>query len=253
MSRSRFAILTAAVLVAGCQAPAAAPTGAVAGESQPLFGASLNTWAKLGADQQVSEVGFTMPLAIVEAAPTAGAPSLVRARFPEAVARSTFINHLTVDYNPEGHPPEKVYDKPHFDLHFYAMPAAEVDAIDCADQTLPATDAVPAGFALLPPGTGECVPKMGFHASSLASPELAPENPQPFNHTMILGYYGGKLNFVEPMVTREFLLTKQDFSYPVAKPASIGRATRYPTSFKATYDAEAKAYHFALSDFVQAE
>ena len=57
------------------------------------------------------------------------------------------------------------------------------------------------------------------------------------------------MHFVEPMITREFLLHRENFSLPVPKPAVLGRATRYPTEFVAHYDKDQDVYQFVFKGF----
>lgn len=255
MAQSVLRAVGALLMLAGCTAPAAVlPAGTVAGETRSLNGASVTTWARLDAAQQVSAIGATLPLAAVEGASADDQETtFLRLAFPEAVRQQTYVDHLSLDFNPHGHAPPRIYDVPHFDMHFFGLSSQEVEAIDCSQESGVTAEQIPAGYALLPPPKGMCEPKMGFHVVKLDSPELAPENPQPFTHTMVIGYYAGKFAFIEPMVTRAYLLTRQNFSHAVPKPASLGRSTRYPTTFTATYDAGTNAYQLTLSDFVAAQ
>ncbi|MFD1731896.1 hypothetical protein ACFSC4_13800 [Deinococcus malanensis] len=113
---------------------------------------------------------------------------------------------------------------------------------------------VPQGWAPpVPPGVppqAVCVPTMGFHSLPL-SEFSAPGQIQPglFDKVMIAGSYGGKLIFLEPMVTQQLLLNRQNFSLPVLMPRNLGRTTRYPTTFNAVYDPGLNAYQFILGDF----
>jgi hypothetical protein len=68
---------------------------------------------------------------------------------------------------------------------------------------------------------------------------------------MIAGFTpdGTQMHFLEPMVNRDLLLTKQDLSLDVPMPQTLGRDTLYPTQFQAAY--HGNAYHFVFSDFVQ--
>jgi hypothetical protein len=36
-------------------------------------------------------------------------------------AAPTAYNHIGIDWNPQGHEPQGIYDKPHFDFHFYMI------------------------------------------------------------------------------------------------------------------------------------
>jgi hypothetical protein len=228
-----------------------------AGDQTDLFGAPVATWARLTGDGTAVEVGFSLSLAAVENAPTASVPGeegyRVVLAFPPAVKATTFIDHLEIDWNPEGHPPIGVYTVPHFDFHFYGVGQEEVEAVDCSNMALPGADQIPGNYVLPPPGPppeGGCVPMMGLHALDITSPELNPVNPAPFTRTMILGYYGGAQTFIEPMITREYLRGRQDFAQKIPVPSRLGKATRYPRIFTATYDASADAYRLACRDFV---
>src|SRR5579885_790159 len=41
----------------------------------------------------------------------------------------TGFDHISVDWNPHGHPPPKIYGVPHFDFHFYAITSAQQMAV----------------------------------------------------------------------------------------------------------------------------
>ncbi|MHA4810811.1 DUF5602 domain-containing protein [Flavitalea flava] len=52
---------------------------------------------------------------------------------PAQKAKTPF-DHAVMDWNPHGHPPEDIYDKPHFDFHFYMATRTEVDNIPEYDE-----------------------------------------------------------------------------------------------------------------------
>jgi hypothetical protein len=58
------------------------------------------------------------------------------------------------------------------------------------------------------------------------------------------------MHFIEPMISREFLLERNDFELPVPMPAEFGRLMLYPTKCEAEYDPGVDAYHFIFSKFV---
>ncbi|MGB3619377.1 MAG: DUF5602 domain-containing protein, partial [Catalinimonas sp.] len=135
-------------------------------------------------------------------------------------------NHITLDWNAHGHPPMNVFDKPHFDLHFYFISMAERDLIGPHDSTqfnrpLPAEHLAP--MYLETPGG---VPRMGAHVIDLQSPEVAGTGT--FTHTFIYGKYDGTLNFLEPMVTRAFLESKASADQPIRRPAQWQESGYYP-------------------------
>lgn len=232
------------------------------GQPQKYFGATVTSWS----DLEHEEIGFTLPLSVIQNVPTtlpAGADPMhpdplhsVRIDLPAEVKAATFLDHIDVDYNPVGHPPAPAYVVPHFDIHYYGISAADQKAIDCTDSSTIATNRLPDHFVVSKPGLppeGECVPAMGLHAVDDRSPELQPKNPAPFTKTMILGYYQGRMTFVEPMITREYLLQKQDFTMDIPHPDVVARDTLLPTKFTATYDKAKDEYRFVVSEFEEVE
>ncbi|MBW3623419.1 MAG: cytochrome C [Armatimonadetes bacterium] len=219
----------------------------VTGQSQNYFGGQVTTWAALSDEGTVEQVGFTLPLTSIQNASGHGPETMAVLNFPQQVSAQTFVNHLNIGWNEHGHPPQGVYTVPHFDIHFYNQTPAQVQAINCTDTTAPEANRIPQGYALPPPtAPGSCVPQMGFHASP--GSDFAPGNT--FTRTMVLGYYGGRLTFLEPMVTRQQLLQKQSFSLAIPAPQVVGISTRYPARLQAEWDEDEQAYHFILTDFV---
>jgi hypothetical protein len=238
-------------------------SGSAITEHQTFMGNDVSTYVLKNTDGSIQEMGATLPLALITNAPTS-LPEGANPEMPDPAhvlhmgfgtgAATTFIDHLEIDYNPVGHPPQGVYTVPHFDVHFYGIPLTKQLAIDCNDQTLVVADHLPQNFMLGkagPPPAGDCVPQMGLHAIDLTSPEWDRTNPMPFSKTMILGYYGGDFIFVEPMITREQLLKKEDFSLPITLPSVTGHLSNFPTMFRAMFDAPSQSYRLALTDFVK--
>ena len=168
---------------------------------------------------------------------------------------------VELDWNPKGH--GGPYTAPHFDFHFYRVPLAEHDAIDptrpdYARQAaaFPAADELPKGYVSshllmkLDPAQA-AVPKMGLHWIDTNSPELPPSN-QPFTATFIIGSWGGKVIFDEPMITRDFILAHRDrisvgTTIPVPASARYAPAGFYMDSYKVSFDRAAGEYRVALT------
>lgn len=155
-------------------------------------------------------------------------------------------DHLTVDWNEHGHEPAEVYDLPHFDLHFYMMSTAERDIIGPIDtvafnKPLPGEYLAP--MYLETPGG---VPRMGAHIIDLLSPEIAGTGT--FTHTFIYGKYDGHLNFLEPMVTKAFLESKEPVTQEIRQPASWEQSGYYPKRYTITYDSATNTYSVLLTD-----
>jgi hypothetical protein len=250
------------VLVAGLLGlTAALAQKTVQGPSGDLWGSKVQSWASVDAQGRVAEAGFTVPMKALRAAsPGAGhqgmGPDLVL-DFPEVVKRTTFLDHMEFWWEPQGHPPER-FLVPHFDLHFFGVPAAEVAKIDCKDLTTPAPELTPKGYApAVPPGANAaefCVPLMGFHSVPL-SEFSAPGQLKPgrFDHVMIAGFYGGRFIFTEPMITQAVLLQKETVRLAVGRPDKVGRKTLYPTTFVAQYDPTQDAYRLVFGGFQAGE
>jgi hypothetical protein len=253
LKRMLFTIMSLSV-AAGC-APTtttgATGTTKVAGETKKMFDQDVSTWATLDDKKVVTEFGVTIPVKSIENAPTAAdsQPTRVILQAPAEVQKNTFINLITLDYNPHGHEPVNIYTIPHYDFHAYSLTEAEINAIDCKDETLPAAEVLPKSYMFLPPPKGQCVPTMGFHASDVTSGELKSENPDKFTKTMIIGYYKGIQDFVEPMITKDYLLEKKDFTMTVGKPSKLGKATMYPTMATGTFDKDKNTFSLVFSKF----
>jgi hypothetical protein len=220
----------------------------------------------MDAANRVIESGVTVPFSLIQNPPTpvlnrvtrhAGhdhradeveavgpAGAFVVVDFPDVVKQTTYLNHFELHWNPAGHPPDDIYGAAHFDLHFYNDTVAQVLAIAPPDPVAPASNRIPTGYVYA--GAEQTVPQMGVHAVPLS--DLAPG--AEFSASMILGYYNGRMNFVEPMITQNTFLSKQAVTLTVPQPAVLGQATRYPTKFTATYDAAINAYQCTFSEFV---
>jgi len=159
----------------------------------------------------------------------------------------TGFSHVAIDWNPQGHPPPHVYTVPHFDFHFYAMSTADVAKVHFSGSSDPATQVsdkglIAANYQVIP---DTAIDKMGVHAIDVTAPEF---HGQPFTATFIYGYYQGRLTFVEPMVTRAYLLKKPNFTKAVPRPAHYSLSGYYPSRYTVRYDARHKLYSVELAE-----
>lgn len=258
-SSALFMALCACLACADSPQPDAAPADAapalstVEGDCGEVHGATVCTWARLEGERVVA-TGATIPLAAVEGAdpeaPFVWPPvSAATIALPPIVQEQYGITDLKVYWESHGHPPAP-YMVPHFDFHFYFRPAGEILAIDCSDERKP--DNAPAGYALpdmeIPDmGTlvGTCVPEMGMHA--LPAAEL--ESDQPFDGTMVIGYYATEPIFLEPMISQALLMEQQSFALDMPEIPGLDSNTVQPTRFEAVFDAATATYEFQLSGF----
>jgi hypothetical protein len=183
----------------------------------------------------------------------------------------TTFQFVELNWNPGGHEPPGVYDKPHFDFHFYTTSKAERDAIDPAApdyaakaNRLPGAEFIPQFYSLpLPPGVppvAAAVPRMGVHMLDMRSPEIQgmlgnPAGYRPFTTTFIQGSWDGRVTFYEPMITREHILARRAATTPDERDVVIQLPTaqryspagRYPSAYRIAWDEQAKEYRIALT------
>jgi hypothetical protein len=162
-------------------------------------------------------------------------------------ANITPFTHALLEWNPHGHEPAGIYDKPHFDFHFYMIPEKDRLAIPLyeTDSTgflnYPAPGYMPATYVPIPGG----VPQMGAHWIDVNTPEL---NGQPFTQTFLFGSYNGKVAFYEPMITKSFIDANASFERTFGVPTKFKTNGYYPTKMRIV-KAEG-ATHFILEAFV---
>ena len=176
---------------------------------------------------------------------------------------------VELDWNPGGHEPPGIYDEPHFDFHFYTISRDERAAIVPTDpdfqkkaDMLPADAQRPEFYAMAaPPGApAPGVPLMGVHWVDVRAPELQkmmgkPELFQPFTKTFIYGSWAGRFTFVEPMITRAYIMAKKTATdpavrnelIPVPTAKEFSPAGYYPNAYRIAWDAESKEYRIALT------
>ncbi|MFD1731897.1 DUF5602 domain-containing protein [Deinococcus malanensis] len=75
----------------------------VVGESQTVNGASVRSWARIAANGEITQAGLTVPMATIQNGPTSGSPVVAQINFPSDVQQTTFLQHVSLDWNPHGH------------------------------------------------------------------------------------------------------------------------------------------------------
>ena len=244
-------------------------TNTLIGEQKPIGNGSIRTWLKVGtSSQEPLSIGITLTEAALSGLPTdADAPqdgSLklrlmdggphhtfeYELKFPPEVAETAF-SHMGFNWNPEGHGPKGIFTKAHFDVHFYmARPAyrhgiavdlQEEDPIHIKTSNLePPRQFLPPRYQLAP-NTAE--PRMGSHYVDITSPQLKPGN---FSNIFLIGAHGGNILFWEPMITKEYLETKLNFTAQLPLPEAYPVSGYYPTAYSIVYDHKHKEFHISL-------
>lgn len=181
--------------------------------------------------------------------PTSG-PAVEHVLPMPADAPATVFDHVSLDWQPQGHPPPMVYTHPHLDVHFYFISLQQRNAMTPADPEfaakatqMPAPDETPPNYAADAVG----IPRMGTHWTDTRSPE---HHGGLFTNTLIYGFYEGKMVFIEPMITRDHLLTEPAEALRLSVPERYPRPGAYPKEYRVTYDDAAGVYRIELREFV---
>lgn len=213
------------------------------GPQEQLGDGKVRTFVTVTHTNIPTEIGIEMTAGALQGLPDED----VKLSFPfhKKASESTPFVHVLMDWNVHGHEPA-FYQLPHFDFHFYMTSEAERMAISATSpliDQLPPQQYWPQGFVPTPGG----VPQMGKHWVNPASPEIS--GGKTFTHTMIYGSYAGKFIFVEPMITRAFLLSGQEVHMPYGQPTQFMITnTYYPTTYN-VYPKDGKIY-ISLTNFV---
>lgn len=161
------------------------------------------------------------------------------------------FDHVAMNWQPGGHPPPGIYNRPHFDVHFYAITMAERNAMTPADPQFaakalraPAAEFVPPNYVT----DGTAIPRMGSHWNDRNAPE---HHGVTFTRTLIYGFFDGSMIFIEPMVTKEFLETHADVTADLAIPTRYPRPGFYPTRWRVSFDSTRGEHRIELSGFTQ--
>jgi hypothetical protein len=204
----------------------------VEGARLPLGRGTATAWVGLDARGAPVAVGVDLTEAALDDLP--GQKSSIDLALPPE-ARQAGYDHVGLDWEAHGHGPAGVYDVPHFDVHFYRIGVAERDRIVREDPEFEAKLARPPADGYLPPGLrrGAGTPRMGQHwGVADAAPDQAG---RPFEKVMVIGSYDGRLIFLEPMMTRAFLLTRPDVTIPIRAPARAEGTLWWPEAYGVSF------------------
>jgi len=161
-----------------------------------------------------------------------------------------------LNWNPHGHIPPGVYDKPHFDVHFYIEPIENVFALasgTCGpenvrcDQFERAKLPMPAAY-MHPDFTNvdAVAPAMGNHLVDLSGPEF---HAVPFTRAWIYGVYDGRVTFYEEMVALDFLKSQPEKCFPIKTPKAVALTGYYPTRSCIRYAKDKTEHTVSLESF----
>lgn len=242
---SAFLTLTAAALSACTEGTS--PNSIAFGSAVVVGGGTARTYVESSFGGELREIGIVLTEAAIAGLPAAG--TLYLLPLPQVAVEP--YKHVTLNWNPTGHPPAGVFTPPHFDVHFYTITEAERTAISPTDPQFavkaartPSAEFIPTGYTRDP----GAVPNMGTHWADPSGPEF---NGQPFSKTFIYGSWDGAFMFYEPMFTKALLDSKSAIATTVLKiPSRYSKAGSYPTSYKLGFDAGSKEFVIALTGLV---
>lgn len=227
-------------------------TGVFIGETVVMGNGTARSWVDIGKDKKPKAIGVTFNKLALQNLGPAGedgmGPEFVL-KFPEQV-KDTPFNHISVDWNPNGHEPAGVYDVPHFDFHFYMIKPTDRSQITLEGDDLkkcqlkPDPSFVPAKYIYAPKTE---IKYMGAHWVDVTSPELAGK---PFTSTFIYGSYAGKYIFLEPMVALSYLQSVTVTHTPITLPKNVAQPGYYPSQYTIAYDPTREEYTVSLDQFV---
>ncbi|WP_068155884.1 DUF5602 domain-containing protein [Rhodococcus phenolicus] len=229
-------------------------------ESRTHFGSTValgdgvaRTFTSVDPGGNPTAVGIRLSAAALDG--LSGEGTMLMLELPEA-ATATAFDHVMLNWNPRGHPPDTLFGKPHFDLHFYMTDMASIGRIDPAAPdyatraaNLPAAQYIPQGY-ILPPGPAaeQAVPFMGTHW--LDATEGMIPGVYDFTETFINGSWDGNYTFMEPMITRAWLLTEPTLQEEIKQPSAYQRSAYYPTVYTVRFDDRTQEFEVALSEMV---
>jgi len=208
------------------------------------------------ADDGSTELGVALSEQAMEELPVNGDPSgLVMPdglstfvyELPLPSANPTTYRHVTLDWNPGGHEPAGLYDVAHFDFHFYLVDRATRLEIDPARPDFAERAARLPDPSLMPdryfPPMPDAIPAMGVHWIDAATPELHGEA---FSHTMLFGSWDGEVIFAEPMISKEFLLSKPALTFEIPSASVALPSQPLPQGYTVRWDPDEREYQVGL-------
>lgn len=213
----------------------------VQGAAVSVGDGTVTPWVRLDGNGRPEEWGLRVSEDALEGLPETMPGTSWVLRLPSE-ASATGINHISFDYNPNGHDPDPIYGHAHFDVHFYYVSEAARDSIGFGpDMTPIETSFIPQDYMTF---DHMSIPRMGVHYVDTTSHEFHGHH---FDETLMYGFSKGKLTFVEPMITTEYLQKKLNLTKPVKQPQRWQNSSlTYATQQSIRWDNAAKAWDITL-------
>ena len=214
------------------------------GTAQSLGNGSARSFVTLDSAGAPRAIGLTISEGALTGLPTSGDTPTVLSLPAQAVSATVF-DHVSLDWEAMGHEPPGLYDRPHFDMHFYLISQAQRQSIAFApDEPPPPAEAIAEGYA----SARAVVPGMGQH---WFDPTDSNNTPGSFSNTFIYGYNKSRMVFLEPMITRTLLQSRKDVSADIKQPKVYPKPGYYPTHYSVHFDDATKTYIITLDGMVR--
>jgi hypothetical protein len=168
---------------------------------------------------------------------------------PAPVAKATGISKLDISWLPYGHAPEKVWDKPQFDIHFpFVKPTGGTN--EKAFYDAPSKAQLPEGYMVLP-GSGfhwdtDALKGHAHAADPADSPEFAGG---PFRGNFLYITYEGKAIGYEAYVSKALLDEKGTYTKSLEAPEKSYGTDVAPGLLTITHVPSMKAFRVSLSNY----
>jgi uncharacterized protein len=257
-----IAACTAVAFLSACSGDGTTSTnsGTFFGPSQRLGNGTVKTYIILDEKGNPTEVGRRLTDSALDGLPTTP-PHMLLLDFPGQASATAFDN-VMLYWNPQGHDPVALFGKPHFDFHFNMVDAATIEAIKPSDPTYaakadraPEAKYVPKDYVVPPGGSAaaQAVPGMGVHLVDSTDATLVPGS-YDFKQIIINGTWDGRYTFIEPMITRDWLLAKPTLQQQSLKqPQAYQKSGYYPTAYSVRADEQTNEYVIALTGMTKRE
>lgn len=244
-------VLVVAAAGFGAPAHAGGVPRSIDGDAVVVGAGTARTYVTLDEAGTPTAVGVRLGADALDAMPIGPMPATEEfvLALPSQAAPTVF-DHVTLDWNSHGHNPEHGFDVPHIDVHFYLVDEATRASIDpfapgyldvprYLDKAsrLPDRRYLPAGYE---PGDDPIlgtVPRMGLHWI-----DTAQQHEHHFTETVLHGSWDGRLIFVEPMMTRDWLTGRPRLHEELPQPEAYQYTGLYPTTYAVNWDDAAGEY-----------
>lgn len=233
------------IVITSCNTNTTTPSkaGTFTGDSVSVGNGKAKSWVTLDDNGNPMAVGVNFGETSLQNLTDTGGVEFTLAIPSQGAA--TGLNHIGFNWNPRGHEPRGIYDKPHFDIHFYYLSVNDRMMIQFGKDMNGILQ------KYLPPYFGTdstSIPMMGVHYLDITSGEF---NGKPFDKTFLYGFNKGSLAFLEPMITKEYFEAKPTVEIAIPQPAEWQMKNRYyPTKYSVTYNATKKEYSVSLLGFI---